>query len=744
MSVCFARGLSRCSAALAAGLVTTAATAQEAGAESLKTVRVVRVDTPPVIDGVLDEAIWDQAEVITDFHQIRPGDGVAPSEPTELYLLYDDDAFYIGARMYDSEPELIAAPTIRHGQGLGSDDRLVVIIDPFNTRRGGYRFETNANGIRHDALYQTFSSFQSDWTVIWDTAASIFETGWMAELAIPFKSLPFDPETEEWGFNFGRGIRRRGEEMAWVSRNRQYNPSIVGLATGMTEMDQGLGLDVVPAMSLTRQHEFDPGVRDSRIEPSLDVFYRLTPSLNAALTINTDFSATEVDNRQVNLTRFSLFFPEKRDFFLNDADLFLFGGIGGGGNNDGNQASSRPSRENARPFFSRRIGLSAAGTPVDLEYGGRVSGRVGRWNVGSLAIRQDSFETIDASNLFVGRITANVLEESKVGMIATDGDPQSNLDNSVVGLDFRYVNSRLSGDRVLEADAWYQRSDTEGLDGDDGAFGFALGMPNNEGFRGGIGYKEVEANFNPAMGFVNRSNIRDLTADAGYRHYFGDGLLQRVFFGIDAQQIDVLGGGLQSEIVKFRLLEIETNSRDEFEASYTTNEEVVTTAFTIYEDQTRVVQIQPGRYSFDEAEIGFETGNQRRLSGGLSYLSGDFYNGRRENVGVGFGWQKSRNFTMSLNYDYNDIELPQGSFITRLVSLDTEYALSSTLYWVSLVQYDNVSEEIGINTRLQWIPKAGQEGFIVLNHNLRDPDKDNSFASDFSDLSIKFKYTFRF
>lgn len=185
-----------------------------------KVVRMVRTVTPPVIDGRLDEEAWRQADVITDFHQIRPGDGATPSEPTEVYLLYDDDAFYIGARMHDSDPELIVAPTMRHGQGLGSDDRLVVILDPFNTGRSGYRFETNANGVRHDALYQNVNSFQNEWTVIWDTAAQIDAEGWVAEMAIPFKTLPFDPSIDAWGFNFGRGIRRRGEEMAWVSRNR--------------------------------------------------------------------------------------------------------------------------------------------------------------------------------------------------------------------------------------------------------------------------------------------------------------------------------------------------------------------------------------------------------------------------------------------------------------------------------------------------------------------------------------------
>ena len=627
------KGFARVGVALCSLLAAAHANAQVAApADGRKGARMVRVDTPPLIDGKLDEAVWQQADVITDFHQIRPGDGATPSERTEVYLLYDDDAFYIGARMYDSEPRLIAAPTGRHGQGLGPDDRLVVILDPFNTGRSGYRFETNANGVRHDALYTNVSSFQSDWTVIWDTAAQIDETGWVAEIAIPFKSLPFDPSIDTWGFNFGRGIRRRGEEMAWVSRNRSYNPSILGLVSGLTGMDQGVGLDIVPSLAAGRQKTFVSGganVTDSSTSPSLDLFYRFTSSLNGALTLNTDFSATEVDTRQVNLTRFGLFFPEKRDFFLTDADLFEFGRISGSGVNDGNEATTRPSRENARPFFSRRIGLSATGVPIDIDAGGKVSGRVGRWSVGSLAIRQDEFglagqpEHVEAKDLFVGRVTANVLQESAVGVIVTDGDPRANGDNSVVGADFRFLNTRLAGDRTLEADAWYQQSDTPGFVGDDAAFGFGVSLPNTAGFRGGFSVKEVERNFNPALGFISRSDVRDTAFDVGYTRFFSGGTLQRLIVGLDAQRFDLLDGGRQSEQLVFKLIDLETNTRDGVRVRYTTNKEFVDVPFDVYLDSSnpaRNVTIGIGEYSFDEASIRFGTGNQRPLSGNITYL----------------------------------------------------------------------------------------------------------------------------
>ena len=715
--------------------------AQTASAEDAnKEVRVVRIESAPVIDGKLDDAVWNNAEVLTEFHQTRPGNGDPPTDPTEVYLLYDDDALYIGARMYDSEPERIAAPTVRHGQGLGQDDRIAIILDPFHTGLGAYRFETNVNGIRHDALYDSVSSFESAWTVIWDSAADYFDGGWEAEMAIPFKSLSFDPSKDTWGFNFGRAIRRRNEEDVWVSRNRGYNASILGSATGLQGMDQGMGLDVVPSVTVNREKVYDPASTDYHFEPSLDVYYKITPSLNASLTFNTDFSATEVDDRQVNLSRFSLFFPEKRDFFLNDSDLFTFGRIG----DISNSATSRSGDNNGRPFFSRRMGLSQSGQPVDLKYGGKLSGRTGRYSIGMLAMRQDGFESVSASNVFVGRVSANVFNESSVGLIVTAGDPNSNIDNKLGGIDLRYLNTRLPGGRVLEADAWYQQSNTDGLDGDDAAFGVGISSPNNSGLRGGLHYKQIQANFKPALGFVNRTDIHDATADAGYTWYPKVSFMQSVFSGIDIRRTSFIGGDLDSQVILGRLVEIQNNSRDTFNLHYSQTKEVINTPFLIYEDVNKQVIVPPGTYSFGEASTSINTGRHRDLSGDVTFLTGDFYDGSRTNLVGAVTWRQSKYFTMSASYDWNDINLPQGDFITRITQLTTEVNFSPTLYWINLLQYDNVSEVLGLNARLIWIPTAGQEGLIVFNHSMQDRDKDNSFNSELSDINIKLSYTFRF
>jgi hypothetical protein len=743
-------------AAVAVFGVTAAAVAEDGGSAD-KTVRIVRAELPPLIDGRPDDVVWQTAALIDDFHQVRPSDGGQPSERTEVRLLYDDDYLYIGARLFDSEPDRITRNVMRHGNALGQDDRLAIVIDPFNTGRNGYRFETNANGVRHDMLYTNVSELQRDWTVIWETQSNVDETGWSFEMAIPFKSLPFNPNIDTWGFNFARGIRRRGEEVVWVSRNRTYNPNIVGSVSGFGGMNQGAGLDVVMSASANRRRLLSddparPDSSDSEGEPSLDVFYRLTPSLNASLTVNTDFSATEIDDRQVNLTRFSLFFPEKRDFFLNDSDLFEFGRIG----RSTNSATTTASMQSGRPFFSRRLGLSPAGAPVDIEHGGKLSGRIGRFSIGTLAVNQDEFDvglgtpsaaTIDAETLVIGRIAADVLGESTLGIVFTDGDPISNVDNSLAGLDFQYLNTRLPGGRTLEAEAWYQQTDTPGYDDEDRAYGVGINVPNAAGWRGGVSLKELGQNYRPALGFVSRTGVRDYLAQLGYTHFVDDGdFLQSIAAGVDVERVNFLAGGLETETLLLRPIDLESRTRDYFRLVLKSNKEFVGDAFTLYSDRTRPrpVQILPGYYEFDEAGFDLGSGPQRNLSASVVYRQGDFYDGDRTNVAGEVNWKPAPRFNMRFRYDWNDITVSDGAFTSRLLQVVTEVAIRLNLTWINLVQYDNNSEILGVNSRLHWIPRAGREGFIVLNHNVQDFDKDNEFHSALSDLNVKFSYTFRF
>ena len=705
-----------------------------------KTTHIVRTEMAPVIDGALDEDAWESAVRVDDFYESQPNEYAEASEYTEFLLMYDDDNLYIGIRAADSEPELVLATDLRQGDQYTQGDWAGVMIDPFNNKRSGFWFGINPNNVRLDGIFENPTQRLWDWEGIYFARARQTDEGWEGEMSIPFKTLSFDPEIQTWGMNFGRSVRRRNERINWVSRNQDWGPSAAGEVTGFSGMNQGLGLDIIPSISANRRRNLTMGMDSTSVDPSLDIFYKITPSLNGSLTINTDFSATEVDDRQVNLTRFNLFFPEKRDFFLRDFDVFQFGRISElSSTNTQNTAASPAAKQSGSPFFSRRIGIDRFGMPVDLEYGGKISGRLGGWDLGALTIRQDEAADVDAKSLMAARALREIFDGATIGGIVTSGDPRSNLDNSVIGADFQYLNTRFRGGSTLQAEAWYQQSDTEGLESDDAAYGLGLRMPNRTGFRFGLTLKEIEENFLPAMGFVDRHGVRDRSLELGYTHR-RDGRLQSIATGVDAQRVDLLDGGLQSRIVRFRLIELETTTQETFEAFYTSSKEALHEPFEI----SRGVTLPVGDYSFDEYGFRIGTGTQRNLSGSLLVSDGDFYAGTRLRLEAAALWQPSRRFRTELRYSFNEIELPQGNFSTRLVRYSAEWIFSADLAWTNLVQYDNVSEEVGISSRLQWIPQAGREGFIVLNYNLQDYDRDNSFTSQFSDLVVKFNYTFRY
>jgi hypothetical protein len=718
-----------------------------------KVVTMTRDDAVPVIDGVLDEGVWARAAVVDDLHQLDPVEFAPPSQRTEIRLYYGDDALYVAARLWDDEADRITAQVLRQGEGLGSEDRFAVILDPYHDHRNGYRFQVNPNGVRWDALYKNTTDLERNWEGIWQGAATRDAEGWTAEMAIPFKTLSFNPGTSEWGMNFERTIQRNDETIGWVSRNRQLNPGVAGTAAGFHDLRQGMGLDIVPSATVRRAREFGAVSTGATtdLEPSVDVFYKLTPSLNASLTVNTDFSATDVDDRQVNLTRFSLFFPEKRDFFLQDADIFEFGRVGSGGfdrgrGGGGNPAMPRAAAQNGRPFFSRRIGLSADGMPVDIDYGAKLSGRVGRWNLGALAIRQAEYADVDATDVLVARVAANVLGESTVGAIVTAGDPQGNADSTLTGVDFNYLNSRLPGGMLVQGQAWYEQTDTDGLVGDDRAFGFGVGVPNSTGWRGSLNTRQIERNFAPAVGFVNRTGIRDYALDFGYRFRYTDAFLRSAYFGFDGYSVERLDtGATESQSLGLRAT-FNDNTRDSLFSRLVVNREVLREDFEIYaaSDGSRRVLIAPGDYTFNEFRAGFETGNQRKVAGRFVVGGGGFYDGHHGTAQTELTWRPSPHFRIGTSYEVDEVRLPAGDFTVRLSTLRTEVAFSATLSWVNLLQYDNVSENLGINSRLHWIPQAGREGFIVLNHNLSDADKNGIFRSTSADASVKFSYTLRF
>jgi len=704
----------------------------------VKSVNAVHVERPPNLDGRLDDAVWQRASVVNDLHEVNPNEYDDPSEESQFLLVYDNDNLYIGARFLDSEPDKVVARVMRQGDFSDGDDGVKIILDPFNQGRSGYAFHLNPNGIRGDALFKNVTEENWAWEGIWHGAAELNSDGWTAEIAIPFKTLSFDPANETWGLNLSRTIGRRNEDIGWVSYNRTQNPANSGKLVGMRGLHQGLGLDVVPGFRASDSEDYVTLDSTTEFEPSLDIFYKPTPSMTAALTINTDFAGTSADQRQINLSRFNVFFPEQRDFFLQDTDIFEFGRIGG----ESNQGSgaSRASRESGRPFFSRRIGLSEDGETIDILAGLKLTGRIGRWDYGVLDVQQDEFEGVTSKNLFVGRVVASILEESAIGAIVTNGDPSTNGDNSLLGVDIRYLNTRLPNNRTLEGAAWYQQSDTPELDGDDAAYGFSIKAPNTEGWLGEFGWKEIQKNFNPALGFVNQSNVRDMMWELAYTWRPQIANIRSITSGIQSLRADIIGGRLDRQRLDLTVMQIENNTGDVARFWYQLVQENLTDEFEISDG----VIIQPGDYSWERYCLRAGSGEHRVLRLDGFACGGGFYDGERISAGPGLTWRPSKHFRLRAEYRVNYIDLSAGSFTTRQSTIRADVAFTSTWSWENLIQYDNVSDSLGVNSIMRWIPLAGREMVFVLNREFVDFEESRDFVTTFSELTFKINYTFRF
>ena len=716
--------LSRFFVTAVACLAAASSAAQDAGPPR-KSVGASRVDVPPVLDGVLDDPAWERAAFVEDLHIVVSDEFGTPGERSRVYVAFDDDNLYFAARFYDSKPETIVAKVLSKRDVSFGEDGFSVTLDPYDQARTGYMFDVNPNGMRSEAIYTDKDLQNWDWEGIWDAAARIDGEGWTAEVAIPLKTLSFDPARDAWGVNFTRWHGVDSEQFGWMSYNRSQDLSRTGLVTGLAGLQQGHGLDVVPGLraGATRNHETDED--DDFLEPSLDVFWKITPSLTAAVTLNPDFSGTTADTRQINLTRFDLFFPEQRAFFLQDSDIFQFAGL---------------EEQSGIPFFSRRIGLDDEGEALTLDAGLKLAGRAGPLSVGVLGVRQDATVGPDSVDLFVGRAAVNVLAESSVGAIVTSGNPDPRVDNSLVGVDFRYLNTRIGGDRTIEATAWFQQTDTEGLDGDDAGYGLSFAMPNSEGWSGEIVHKVLEENYFPALGFAARTDFAATSGGFGYTWRPENSRVRKVQTEIGAEFVEPINGTDRSHEIEVKLFEVENQSADRLELEHLFVEEEFADAFEISEG----VVIPAGAYNFDQTCVTLYTGEQRVLSTESTVCEGGFYDGSIFAFETRTTWRPSKHLKVIFGGEYNDIDLPQGDFITRLATLNLDVAFSTAWSWENFIQYDNVSDTVGLNSILRWIPRAGQETVLAFNTQHEDFDRDGRFRSYTSDVTIKLSYTFRY
>jgi hypothetical protein len=654
---------------------------------------------PPELDGVLDDPCWQKAPVITDFSQVFPIEGAKPSEPTEVRFAHDRRYLYVSIRCYDKKPDRITARDLQRDsfedESFPADDHVQVVFDPFGRERDGFLFAVNPLGAMTDGRIENGSSTSKEWDGIWDARARRDEQGWTAEIRIPFSSLGFDPGKESWGVNVQRVIRRREEMIRWIqpsqSREGDWLEGIAQLE-GMSALDQGFGIELKPYTVLRHLDSTDGG-SDTELRGGFDASWRITPALTATFTVNTDFAEAEADDREINLTRFPLFFPEKRDFFLRDAPYFGF----------------PYGTELMMPFFSRTIGRSADGEPVDILVGAKFTGRAGPYTIGILDVQQDSHDGIPEKNLLVARVTREISHEHTLGTIITHGDPFSDGDNTVLGLDYQWRTSTFMGDKNFDAQAWVLGSDTTDL-GTGAAFGGSFGYSNQPWSLYGI-FAQIGEDFQPAMGYLARQGVREYYFDATYLWQINEGGLRS--FGVNLQPFVITRLDGEVETAEFTLPGVRWtwDSGAEFGAQLSLKEEQF---FEPFEIQPGVV-VPTGDYKFRSVQMDYLGAVSRQLAPMVEVELGEFLNGDIVSWSVGLQYKPSPHVQLALEYQQQDIDLPAGSFTTQLVSANLTLALSPRLSWKTLAQYDNESDTFGINSRIRWTVRPGTDVYLVLN-----------------------------
>ena len=658
------------------------------------TVRPERIDAPPLIDGVLDEAIWQQIEPITDFRQQEPADGEPASERTEVRICYDDNFLYIGVRAHDSEPEKIIARVYERDGESKLDDSFFVAIDSLHDRRTAFVFGTNAIGMQGDGQFVEGSTPGTDWDAIWHNKSNIDDQGYTLEIAIPFFVLRFQPAEElSMGILMRRVIRRKDETVFWPYLSRDYPITAVSqYATleGLRGIERGVNLEVKPYAVAGRSSA--AGESEWSADAGLDAKWGVTSNLTADLTLNTDFAQVESDALQVNLTRFNLYYPEKRDFFLESAGLFQFG---------------LPQR--AEIFFSRRIGIRGR-DEVPILGGARLYGLVGDTNIGLMSIQSRARDGIPAENFTVARIKQNVLGRSYIGGILTNRSGYEADADRTMGADFAYVfgrNNRIYGSLA--------QSSRPGVS-DGNWFGVIGASYFTDLFQGAISYIDIGPQFNPGLGFIRRRDMRSLNLSGAYKPRPGwDHVRQITLQGSYKRVMNYAG---EEETVDIQGIATVRFSLDDF-ISFGT--------WSVKEYIPYSFQIAPGiivpsdQYEYFHWYVRGGTSYSRRVSISGIYETGGYYGGDFYRASAGLQIKLTPQLQIKPGYAVNRYDLPGGSFTSIIANLYMSYYVSPTLITRLALQHSGLYDEFIFNFRLRWIYAPGSEAWLVYDEG-QTPD----------------------
>ena len=691
------------------------------------------------LDGRLEEAAWDEAAEVIDLVQQSPNPGQPTPYATKVRVIVQDNRLYFGFECTDPDPDAIAVHSMRRDGDVASDDSVGIVLDTYGDHRTGYYFRVNAADARVDGLIGEDLRPSLDWDGIWDARTARTDKGWSAEIVIPANTLSFTRGLDTWGVNLERNIARDRTVLRWASPTLDsflYDLSRAGSLLGVGGLEQGRGFEVSPfavGRLLTDLRE------DNRVwqgQPGADVTWRVTPQLASVFTFNTDFAETEVDSRQLNVTRFPLFFPEKRPFFLEGANQFEFGlGLG----------------DQFIPFFSRRIGLYE-GEQIPIDVGAKVIGRVGNWNVGLLDVGTgDSFiTTVDAyvprNNLFAGRVSYDVNSRLRIGTIVTHGNPDGISRNTLTGFDAVWRTSEFLGNKNLLLGAWTAISSSELQVGNRAAWGFNIDYPNDP-WDCYTALNRFGESFDPALGFLPRPGTRRFDASCEFRprpsksgpfRWVRQEFMEHRFYHVTDSR-----GITESWRFFWAPINVQLESGDRFEINWVPWYEYLPEPFEIAPGVTLPV----GPYHFTRYRAEFETASHRWWGVGTTTWFGSFYDGHllQQNNYLRFTGRTGQ-WQAGLSSEQNFGTLREGTFVQRLWQLNLAYAFNPNLVWTSFLQYDTESHNVGNNMRLRWTLKPGTDVFIVWNRGWQrlflNPGELN-LVPDQDLFAIKLRWTFR-
>lgn len=656
------------------------------------------------LDGNLNELCWSQAKRISNFTQRELIEGAPPTERTEVAVVYTTNKLYVGFWGYDSDPSKLIANRMNRDFRWSGDDNFEMIISTFNDNRNGYLFVTNPNGARADVLIsEEGAGMNMSWNGVWDVVTAVTDDGWFAEFEIPFSTLKFPKRNNQiWAINFERNIRRKREQLMWQGWYRIHDIeqiSQAGKLVGMEGIKAKNKIEIKPYVSggVERDEKWD-----GRFRFGGDVNYDITPMLKLNLTVHTDFAQVEADRTRINLSRFSLYYPEKRQFFLEGKDNFQLN-LG-----RGNQI-----------FYSRQIGLHD-GEEVPIIAGARLFGKQNRTNIGVLSIQTAELDSVPTTNYSVVRISQDVFKQSNVGIMATS-KIMNGRENFVYGANFNYTTTKMFGDKNLVVNGSIAQSQTSDEENRRNLSYHASLAYHNDIIEYDMAMVEVQDNFNPEIGFLRRHNYRMYYTEFQYnpRPKWLPFFRNLVFKPIDINYyVNSETGEMESVYYEWRPLGFKTKSGEFMEFNVKHNFDRLEDPFEIQDE----IVIPVGEYWNNRLEIQAATFRGRKISMFSEVSWGGFYTGKRTELATRVTYNISKHWNLYTIWGRNYVNLPEGSFITDEIASRIQYAYNPKLNTSLFGQWNTEGQDMLLNFRVNWIPKIGTDFYFVVNQSISTLD----------------------